>query len=80
MADIINFSMQTRMPIDDVPVEKKPPVYRNYADVFMSELVDQDAKLRIIEGWLATETHNGVRKDDLLAALRWLVSVTCEYE
>lgn len=80
MADIFNFSMQTRMPIDDVPVDKKPPVYHSYADVFKSELVEEESKLSIIEGWLATETHNGVRKDDLLEALRWLVSVTCEYK
>ena len=80
MADIIKFAVQKRMPIDDVPVEKKPPVYHSYADVFKSELVEDEAKLRIIEGWLETPTHIGVRKDDLLEALRWLVSVTCEYK
>ena len=75
MAKIIALHKQTSLLGDNDTGGKE---YRSYADMFRDEKVSDDAKLRQIESWLEFVTHNSVTKNDLLEALRWLVSVTCE--
>jgi len=75
MADIINLFGQTSLLGDN---ETGGRTFRSYAEMFKSDQVSDDAKLRQIEAWLEFTTHNSVTKADLLEALRWLVSVTCE--
>lgn len=75
MADIINLFGQTSLLGDN---ETGGKTFRSYAEMFKSDQVSDDAKLRQIEAWLEFTTHNSVTKTDLLEALRWLVSVTCE--
>lgn len=75
MADIIKLYRQTSLLGDN---ETGGKTFRSYAEMFKSDQVSDDAKLRQIEAWLEFATHNSVTKADLLEALRWLVSVTCE--
>lgn len=75
MAEIIALHQQTRFLGDNGTGGKE---FKSYADMFRSEMVSDDVKLRQIETWLGFVTHNSVTKADLLEALRWLVSVTCE--
>jgi hypothetical protein len=75
MAEIIKLFKQTSLLGDNETGGRK---FRSYAEMFKSEQVSDDAKLRQIETWLGFVTHNSVTKADLIEALRWLVSVTCE--
>ena len=75
MSKIINLHRQISLLGDNETSGKK---FKSYADMFRSETVSIDVKLRQIETWLGFVTLNSVTKADLLEALRWLVSVTCE--
>lgn len=75
MAEIIDLHKQTSFLGDN---ETGGREFKSYADMFRSEAVSDDVKFRQIETWLGFVTLNSVTKADLLEALRWLVSVTCE--
>lgn len=75
MGDIVRMCRRANLLGDNETGRKE---FRNYAEMFKSELVSDDVKLRQIETWLGFVTLNSVTKADLLEALRWLVSVTCE--
>jgi len=59
MADIINLFGQTSLLGDN---ETGGRTFRSYAEMFKSDQVSDDAKLRQIEAWLEFTTHNSVTK------------------
>ena len=75
MAKIINLHKQTSLLGDN---ETGVREFKSYTDMFRSKSVSDDVKLRQIETWLGFVTYNSVTKADLIEAMRWLVSVTCE--
>lgn len=64
--------VQERMDEALVPLPKKREVFNSFADMFESEFVEDEWKLRWISQVQGFPTLNGVTKHDLQAALKWL--------
>ncbi|MBQ8507202.1 MAG: hypothetical protein IJ466_07235 [Clostridia bacterium] len=80
MAKKIELVSQTRMPVDIVPLPEKREIFDSFAEMFESEFVDRDWKLKWIRQISQFETLNSVKKSDLHAALKWLFDQHYDYK
>lgn len=64
---------QERMPVNIVPLPEKREVFQSYREMFDSEFVEPEWKIDWIKRIANFETLNSVKKEDLHAALRWIV-------
>lgn len=71
---------QERMSIDIVPLPEKREVFNSFAEMFESDFVEEEWKLKWIAEVRRFETLNGVKKTDLQAALKWLFDQFYTYE
>lgn len=65
-------SMDTKV----VPPAKEDPVFNSFAEMFESDEVDLEWKLKWIEQVSKFETLNSITKHDLHEALKWLFAHT----
>lgn len=63
---------QERMDESVVPLPEKREVFNSFADMFESEFVEDEWKIKWIAQVQRFITLNGVTKADLQAALRWI--------
>lgn len=63
---------QERMDEAVVPLPEKREVFETFADMFESDFVEEEWKLKWIMHIQGFETLNSVTKHDLHAALKWL--------
>lgn len=64
---------QQRMDEAIVPLPEKREVFSSFADMFDSDFVEDEWKMRWIRQVCGLETLNGVTRADLRAALRYLL-------
>ena len=67
---------QQSMDAKVVPPAKEDPVFNSFAEMFESEEVDMEWKLKWIGQVITFETFNAITKRDLQAALKWLFKRT----